>query len=102
MKNNFCIITLCGSSKFKKEFRKIESELALKGNLVISLSLFAHYDKINLLNSEKELLDKIHFKKIELSDKIFVINKNGYIGKSTRKEIEYAKKLKKGIEYFEK
>lgn len=95
------IITLCGSSNFKKEFRKIEKKLTLKGNLVISLNVFFHYDNIKLTNSQKKMLDKIHLRKIDLSDEIFVINKNGYIGLSTIKEIIYAKKLNKIIKYLE-
>lgn len=49
----------------------------------------------------KENLKKIHFKKIELSDAIFVINKDKYIGEGTNLEIEYAKKLGKEILYLE-
>lgn len=49
----------------------------------------------------KENLKKIHFKKIELSDAIFVINKDKYIGESINLEIEYAKKLGKEILYLE-
>lgn len=94
------IITLCGSSKFKLIFRKIEKQLALKGYLVISLSIFAHYDNIYLTEYHKEILDKIHRKKIEISDIILIININRYIGKSTKKEIEYAKKLGKKIIYL--
>ena len=49
----------------------------------------------------KDMLDHIHRKKIELSDEIFVINKDGYIGDSTRSEIEYATKLGKTVKYLE-
>ena len=51
----------------------------------------------------KEQLIKLreaHFKKIELSDAIFVVNVNNYIGESTKLEIEYAKKLGKEILYY--
>lgn len=95
------IITLCGSSQFKKTFREIEKKLTLEGNLVISLNLFCHADNIRLNDNQKVLLDIIHLKKIELADKIFIINKFGYIGFSTFREIEYAKKLNKVIEYLE-
>ena len=47
-------------------------------------------------------LKKEHFKRIELSDAILVINKNNYIGDSTKLEIEYAKKLGKKIMYYTK
>ncbi len=45
-------------------------------------------------------MGNIHFRKIDISDEIFVIDVNGYIGNSTRKEIEYAEKMGKAIRYF--
>lgn len=99
--NNMYIITLCGSSRFKELFRKFEKKFTLEGNLVISLNIFTHYDNISLTNNQKLLLDKIHREKIKLANKVFIINKFKYIGKSTRKEINYAKKLNKIIEYLE-
>jgi len=49
----------------------------------------------------KEALDDLHFRKIDMSDEVFVINKDGYIGESTRNEIEYAKNKGKKINYLE-
>ena len=92
------VITLCGSVKFKKEFRRIEKELNFKGNLVIALNNYGHIEDSNPF---KEILSKIHFKRINISDAIFVINKDGYIGNSTRKEIEYATEKGKEIIYME-
>jgi len=60
------------------------------------------YFKGSLNKSELEKLKEAHFKRIELSDAIYVINKNNYIGDSTKIEIDYAKKLKKEIMYLEK
>ena len=54
----------------------------------------------SLLISQLELLKEAHFKKIELSDSILVVNINNYIGNSTNLEIEYAKKLGKEIIYY--
>lgn len=96
------IITLCGSSKFKKSFRIIEKQFTLKGYLVISMNVFCHYDNIQISLKQKEMLDNIHKRKIELSDIVFIINKEGYIGNSTKNEIKYAKKLNKKIEYLVK
>ena len=47
-------------------------------------------------------MGELHFQKIEMSDAIFVVNVDGYIGESTRKEIEYAKSLDKEVMYLEK
>lgn len=55
---------------------------------------------INLTNKQVSYLKEQHFKKIELSDEIFVTNINNYIGKSASLEIDYAKKLGKKIKYY--
>ena len=52
--------------------------------------------------SKKEMIDDMHKRKIDMSDEIFVINKNGYIGTSTKSEIEYAIKTGKKVNYMEK
>lgn len=91
--NSIKIVTICGSMKFKKEMMQIAEELELKnGYAVIQCVYGNNYDK-----SDKKKLGKIHFKKIDISDVIYVVNVNGYIGESTKKEIEYAKSLKKEI-----
>lgn len=94
------VITLCGSTRFRREFEEINKLLTLEGYVVISVGCFGHSGD-TITEKQKELLDDIHLQKIEMADKIFVINKNGYIGKSTAREIEYAKKLGKVIKYLE-
>jgi hypothetical protein len=95
------IITLCGSSKFKDEYETINHLLTRRGKIVISVSYYGHADNINFTETVKNNLDAIHKDKILLSDAIFVINKNGYIGESTKSEIEFANKHKKKIYYLE-
>lgn len=95
------VITLCGSSKFKEEFIEAEKQLTLKGNIVISVGLFGHSgDDIVWAGNNKQIQDDMHNEKIRMSDKIFVINKNNYIGESTRNQIEYAKALGKEVLYM--
>lgn len=94
------VITLCGSTRFRREFEEINKLLTLEGYVVISVGCFGHSGD-TITEEQKELLDDIHLQKIEMADKIFVINKDGYIGKSTAREIEYAKKLGKEIKYLE-
>jgi len=102
MIGKYKIITLCGSTRFKDEFIAARKRLTLEGNVVLSVELFGHSgDEEVWTEGTKERLDDIHFRKIDLSDDIFVINKGGYIGESTRKEIEYARKTGKGIRYLE-
>lgn len=94
------IIALCGSTKFKKEFEQINRELTLAGHIVLSVGVFCHSGD-TVTDAQKVLLDIIHKKKIDLADEIFVINKNGYIGQSTRSEIKYAIAAGKKVRYLE-
>jgi hypothetical protein len=96
------IITLCGSTKFKNEFIEAQKRLTLEGNIVISVGLFGHAgDEEVWLEKTKIMLDDMHKRKIDLADEIFVINVGGYIGSSTKSEIEYAKKTNKQVNYLE-
>lgn len=102
MVGKYKVITLCGSTKFKDEFLKVQKQLTLEGNIVISVGFFEHVDGENVISPEmKVILDDIHKRKIDMSDEIYVINKNGYIGKSTKSEIEYAIKTGKRVDYLE-
>ena len=103
------VITLCGSTRFKDQFREVQKRLTLKGNIVISVGLFGHsgdeevWDGMDegTLSKTKEMLDDMHKRKIDMADSIFVINVGGYIGESTRSEIEYAKPNGKEVRYLE-
>lgn len=99
---NAKIVTLCGSTKFKDEFIDCEYRLALKGFCVLSVSLFGHVDHPEIFTpSIKNMLDDVHKQKIRMSDMIFVINKDGYIGQSTRDEILYAIDHAKAVAFME-
>lgn len=103
------VITLCGSTRFKDEFMKAQKDLTLQGNIVISVGLFGHSGDNEVwenmdegtLTRTKEMLDDMHKRKIDMADEIFVINVGGYIGDSTRSEIEYAKEHGKAVRYLE-
>lgn len=95
------IITICGSLKFQKEMMIVAEKLALKGNCVLT-SVYPILENLKMTDEQLEKLKEAHFKRIELSDSIYVINKDNYIGKSTKLEIEYAQKLGKEIMYLER
>ena len=109
MVGKYKVITLCGSTRFKDEFLRAQKELTLKGNIVISVGLFGHsgdpevWDGMDegTVTKTKEMLDDMHKRKIDMADEIFVINVGGYIGDSTRSEIEYAKRNGKVVRYLE-
>ena len=96
------IVCLCGSTKFKKAFEVATLNETLAGNIVLSVGCYMHADHIPISAQDKILLDELHLKKIDLADEILVLNKNGYIGESTKCEIKYAKSQGKHIRYWEK
>ena len=109
MGGKYKVITLCGSTRFKDAFMKAQKKLTLEGNIVISVGLFGHSgdDEVwegmseDTLARTKIMLDDMHKRKIDMADEIFVINVGGYIGSSTRSEIEYAHATGKPVRYLE-
>lgn len=102
MVGKYKVITLCGSTKFKEQFIQAQKELTLQGNIVISVGLFGHSgDNEVWTEGTKEMLDDMHKRKIDMADAIYVINVGGYIGSSTKSEIEYAKQQSKEVYYLE-
>jgi hypothetical protein len=109
MVGNYPVITLCGSTRFKSEFMEAQKRLTLEGNIVISVGLFGHSGDQEVwenmdegtLTKTKEMLDDMHKRKIDMADEIFVINVGGYIGDSTKSEIEYAVAHNKEVRYLE-
>ena len=99
---NYKVITLCGSTRFKDAFMQAQKKLTLEGNIVISVGLFGHSgDSEVWTEGTKEMLDDMHKRKIDMADEIFIINVGGYIGSSTRSEIEYAQNTGKTVRYLE-
>ena len=94
------VVTICGSYKFKKEMIDIAEKLTLEGNCVLMPNELSRNSKDDYTLEEALMIDKMHKEKIKLSDAILVVNVNGYIGSSTKSEIEYAKNLNKEIMYY--
>ena len=109
MVGKYKVITLCGSTRFKNQFMEVQKQLTLEGNIVISVGLFGHSGDNEVwenmdegtLTATKAMLDDMHKAKIDMADEIFVINVGGYIGDSTRSEIEYAQAHGKVVRYLE-
>lgn len=94
------IVCLCGSTKFRHEFTRANRELTLAGAIVVAPGVFAHSGD-ELTDEDKIRLDELHWRKIDLSDRVMILNVGGYVGDSTRREIEYATKQGKPISYLE-
>ena len=106
------IICICGSTRFadlhaiwRWKFEKTGKYICLMINYLpgwYAKEEFGEgvHDHFGEATGLKELLDELHFRKIDLCDEVFVINEDGYIGESTKNEIEYAKKIGKPINYL--
>ena len=93
-------VCLCGSTRFKEKFIEVARDLTLKGYIVTMPMVFIHSgDDASAL--DKEFLDEVHKSKIADCDMVLILNVDGYIGDSTRSEIEWAEELGKKIEYLE-
>ena len=99
------VICLCGSTRFTEQMLIKQWELTKKGFVVLSwCALPESYTKeshIGDIEGVKEIVDEVHKRKIDLADEIFVLNINGYVGESTKSEIEYAIKTNKKVNYME-
>lgn len=95
------VITLCGSTRFNDEFMKTASDLTRKGYIVLMPHIFSHDESEESDNqlTPEELLN-MHLDRIDMSDEIFVINKDGYIGDGTKQEILYASEHGKVIRFL--
>jgi hypothetical protein len=100
------IVCLCGSTRFGEAFREWNLRETIAGKIVLSIgcNLKSDSDLIAaglLKEADKVALDELHKRKIDLADEVLVLNVGGYIGDSTRSEIEYTTKLNKPIRYLE-
>lgn len=108
------IVCLCGSSRFIEQFAVIGWEFEKAGKIVLGLHLLpwsycqkfdtkgkGFVDHIAEAEGVAEKMDELHLRKIDLADNVFVLNIDGYIGDSTRREIAYAKKTGKPVSYIE-
>lgn len=90
------IVTICGSTRFRAQIAEANRMLTLAGYIVLAPGVFGH-DGDEISEAQKEALDDLHFRKIDLADEVYVVNPGGYVGESTRLEISYARRTGKAI-----
>ncbi len=93
------IVCLCGSTKFREEYRKANSDFTHQGWIVLTVGCLQGDPEWGM--ADKGMLDELHKRKIDIADLVFVINKDNYIGESTKSEIEYAELHNKHVGYLE-
>ena len=90
--------TICGSMRFEKEMQKIALGLETKHSMNIIQCTY-NVDCLSLSVTDIYMLEQMHCQKIDISDGIYVVDINGYIGQSVKNEIEYAQQNNKKIIY---
>ena len=94
------IVALCGSLRFFEKMQQTAELLEIEKGWCV-LTPIAHTLDRDLTPQEIALLGDIHKAKIDISDAIFVVNVDGYVGNAVKQEIEYARKKGKEILYLE-
>lgn len=93
------VVCICGSTRFRSEMIDANRTETMKGKIVLAPGVFGHAGD-PITDDDKARLDNLHFKKIDMSDEVLVVNKDGYIGDSTRREIDYARNHGKRVIYL--
>lgn len=83
-------VTICGSMKFEREMQKIAFDLETKHNMNVLQCVYNDENK-EISETERNALAKAHYRKIEISDAIYVVNIQGYIGNAVSEEMRFAR-----------
>lgn len=94
------VVCLCGSTRFREEFVEANRVLTLAGAIVLAPGVFGHSGD-PITTSDKSALDELHFRKIDMADRVVIVAPGGYIGDSTKKEIAYARATGKPLAFWE-
>lgn len=102
------IVCLCGSTRFYQEFQEANFKLTLEGKIVLTVGFYPHasmeahhQEDLGITEQQKEELDELHKRKIDLADEVFIINKGKYLGASTLSELRYAREMGKVVRFLE-
>lgn len=98
------IVCICGSGRFVEAWHAATRREGLAGKIVLGLAVMVGADEEPIAHGtpEKEALDELHFRKIDLADEILVLDVDGYTGESTMAEMRYARSLLKPIRFWSK
>lgn len=97
------IVCICGSTRFVDEMSAANRDLTFAGVIVVAPGVFLRAEDHEagelITNEQKTALDALHLRKIDLADRVLVVNPGGYIGESTSREIAYARATGKPISF---
>jgi hypothetical protein len=97
--DEFTVITLCGSMRFREEFERLDAELTLAGHVVLTPTALAPSRELNA--EERARLGRIHLQKVSMADEVLIVNVGDYVGESTRREIKHARSHGVAVNYLE-
>lgn len=90
------IVCICGSTRFRDEIMEANRQLTLAGVIVLAPALFPHSGDA-ITGEQKQILDELHLRKIDLADAVLIVDPGGYIGESTSRENAYARSQGKAV-----
>lgn len=97
------VVCICGSIRFVEEMRAANRDLTFAGVIVVAPGVFLPAEDRgageSITNEQKAALDVLHLRKIDLADRVLVVNPGGYIGESTSREIAYAHATGKPVSF---
>jgi hypothetical protein len=97
------IVCICGSTRFVDEMSAANRDLTFAGVIVVAPGVFAPAEDQEadepITDEQKTALAALHLRKIDLADRVLVVNPGGYVGESTSREIAYARATGKPISF---
>lgn len=97
------IVCICGSTRFVDEMSAANRDLTFAGVIVLAPGVFPRTEDREAGGSvtaeQKTALDALHLRKIDLADRVLIVNPGGYIGESTSREIAYARATGKPVSF---
>lgn len=85
----YTVVTLCGSLRFREQFERLDAELTLAGHVVLTPAALGPSTELDA--EERARLGRMHLQKVAMSDEVLIVNVGDYVGESTRREIEHAR-----------
>lgn len=99
-KNKYPTIVIIGPTKYAKQFRTSAQYFQILGYVVLTTFIYDGIDGKPCSQAMQDMFEELGCQRIDMADEVFVINVDGYIGDSTKKELEYAKSIGKPISYY--
>ena len=98
-REEYTVITLCGSMRFREEFQRLDAELTLAGHVVLTPTTLAPSTELSV--EERARLVRVHLAKVAMADEVLIVNVGDYVGESTRREIEHARSHGVAVSFLE-